>query len=432
MGSSAFSIAVSALQTHSYAIDITAHNIANAGTPGYRRERLLIGPGYPHATGIGMLGSGVRPLELERAGDRLADERARRSGASYQLYANRAQIGALAEDVFGEPDRGINTALNTMFDAFSALSTAPTDTAARTQAIASLQELSARVNDIRAGLDGIAADAVTRLDAEVQEINALTRRVAEINRFSRPGGSLPADIADELEVTLDKLSEKAGASVFINSEGRARVSINGRAVVDGDRATPLTVSDDIASRGEILHPSGSITIGGSAGGVQEGIVGDLAAIRDRLDTFVSGMVTTINDLHATGFTVAGDPGQPLFEEVDGRINLLITDPADLAASGSATGPLSGSVADSFAQLRTTVGAGYRAVTTYVSNAVASLDRSTATAQAVNDGALQIHDSIIGVNLDEELTNMLAQQRAYEAAARVITVADEMLQTLLAV
>lgn len=431
MSTSSLSIAISALHAHSFAIDTTSHNIANAGTPGYRRERVDLRAAYPRITAIGPMGSGVEAAGISRASDRLADERVRRSSAQLGLYGNRAQIASLAEDVFGEPDRGISTSLDGLFNTFSALSTAPTDSAARQQVISSMQDLVARINDTRSGLEGISTDAVTRLDADVREINSLSARVAEFNSFARLGGGVPADLADDLDVSLDALAEKTGAKAEYQADGRVRLTINGRTLVDADRAVVLTVSDDPLTQGQIMHPTGPIELAGTAGGIQAGITGDLTSMRAKLDAFVAGMVTTMNDLHTTGFTTAGAPGQPLFEEVDGRINLLVTDPAELAASDSATAPLGGAIADQFAQLRTVLGAGYRDVSTFVANAVATLDRSAATAKAVNDGATEIRDSILGVNLDEELTNMLSQQRAYEAAARIITIADDMMATLLA-
>ncbi len=431
MPSSSLSIALSALHAHSIAIDTTAHNIANAGTPGFRRQRVELQAAFPRVTSLGHLGSGVDAAAVSRATDRLADERVRRSAAQSEMYGARLQLASLAEDAFGEPSAGISTALGAMFDAFSALSTAPTDAAARAQVISSMREVAARINDTRAGLEGIAADAVVRLDANVQEINALSARVAEINVFPRDvNGDLPPDVADELDRTLDMLAARAGAVSQRLADGQVRVSIEGRALVDGSRSTPLTVTTDPTGLGEILHPTGPLTVGGTAGGIQQGVVGDLKAIRDKLDAFVASFASAMNDAHTAGYTRAGAAGDPLFDDVDGRLQLLVDDPAALAASDSPAGPLSGANADVLAQLRTSLGASYRDVTTYLSNAVATLDRSASTAKQINESSVAMRDSVVGVNLDEELTNLLSQQRAYEAAAKVISISDELLQTLI--
>ncbi len=429
MSTSSLSIAISGLRAHSYAIDATSHNIANVATEGFRRSRVDLTASYPRWTSLGPMGSGVEIKGLSRATDRLADERVRRGSAQSQFFTSRSQVAQLAEDVFGEPERGVSTSMNALFDSFSALATAPTDPAARAQVVGSLNDVASRVNEVRAGLESIQSDAVARLRTEVEAGNQMAARVAEINSFARQPGGLPADLADELDRALDSLAATFGASAQVQTDGRVRVTINGRALVDADRAVALTVPD--APVGQVDHPTGPLVLGGSAGGLQEVIQNDVGGYRTRLDDFVAEMVTTLNDLHATGFTPTGAPGGDLFEELDGRLLVSVTNGADLAASDDATGPLSSAVADALAQLRTEVGGDYREVITSVSNSVASLGRSANTAGAILDAANTVRDSITGVNLDEEMTNMIAHQRAYEASARVITVVDEMIQTLLA-
>ena len=315
-----------------------------------------------------------------------------------------------------------------MFDSFSALSNTPTDSAARAQTFSSLQNFASTVNDIYAGLDSIQADANTRLHTQIDEVNSLAARVAEINTFSRTPGGLPADLNDELQTTLDKLSSLVGATAQTQSDGRVRVTINGWALVDADRPVPLTVPDSPV--GTVLHPSGPITLGGSVGGLQEAISGDVEQLRTKLNDFVDGFITQINDLHNTGFTPDGTSGGDLLELTGGRVNVTIADADSLAASPDPTGPLGNGVADSLAQLRNSVAGDYRDVVTTVANQVASLNRSAATSQAVSNAAVAVRDSVVGVNLDEEMTNMMTEQRAYQAAARVISVVDEMMNTLL--
>lgn len=428
MSTSSLSIAVSALKAHSYAIDTTSHNIANASTPGYRRERVDLRAAYPRMTGIGMMGAGVDPQRVSRAVDRLADERVRRAGSTLQSFTARNEVASLAEDVFGEPDRGITKSMSGLFDSFATLATAPTDSASRSQVVSSLQDFASRVNEIRGGLEGVTADATVRLRSEIDTANQIAKRVAEINTYARTPGGLPADLADELDKSLDTLATSVGAIAETQSDGRVRVTINGRALVDSDRAIPMSVPD--TPPGQVDHPTGPLTLGGTAGGLQTAIQGDLGDYRSRLDTFVDQITTEMNDLHASGFTTGGVQGGALFDQVDGRVQVLISDPADLAASKAADAPLDASIADQMAQIRTGTGGKYRDVVSFVANSVASLGRSNDTAQAISDSAGALRDSQIGVNMDEELTNMMAEQRAYQAAARVISVTDEMLDTLI--
>ena len=130
MSTSSLSIAVSALKAHSYAIDTTSHNIANAATEGYRRQRVDLKEAYPRRSALGMTGAGVDAVGITRATDKLADLRVRRSSSQVEALNSRQQIATLAEDVFGEPDNGLTTSMSRLFDAFATLATAPTDSAA--------------------------------------------------------------------------------------------------------------------------------------------------------------------------------------------------------------------------------------------------------------------------------------------------------------
>ena len=286
------------------------------------------------------------------------------------------------------------------------------------------------MNEIRAGIDGIELDARARLEVEVNGANQIAARVAEINTLNREvGGALPADLADELDRSLDSLASSLGATAEFAPDGKVRVTVRGTALVDSNRAIPLVVPD--SPMGQVDHPTGPIVLGGTAGGLQTAIQGEVAGYRSKLDTFVTSMVQQLNDLHGGGFTADGTPGGELFQEIDGRVVVQITDPSELAASDASDAPLGAKIADQLAQLRSAIGGSYRDVVTHVSNTVATLNRSVATAQTVADTAIDARDAAVGVNMDEELTNMMSEQRAYQAAARVITVVDEMMQTLLA-
>ena len=134
--------------------------------------------------------------------------------------------------------------------------------------------------------------------------------------------------------------------------------------------------------------------------------------------------------HATGFTPSGAPGGPLLAVSSGTVTVAVTVPADLAAGDVAGQPQNGRVADALAQLRGPQGDSFRSFVSGLSGRVAGLHRSADTAQSLSDAASQQRDSVVGVNLDEEMTDLMNQQRAYQAAARLVTVIDDMLQSLI--
>jgi flagellar hook-associated protein 1 FlgK len=426
MSSSALSIAVSALRAHTYAVETTSHNIANAATPGYRRQRVELKTAYPRNGGLGPMGAGVEAARITRATDRLADLRVRGTSAQASYFGTRSEILQKVEDVFGEPEQGVTKELTAVWDAFSTLAVSPADDAARYQVISALKGVADRVNEINGSLAQLSADATQRLSSDVDEVNSTITRLREINRYARIPGGLPADLADERDRALDSLATSIGAQSTIDNDGMVRVTLNGLALVDGDRATPLTVTPT----GAVTHPSGPVTLGGTVGGLSAAVSTDIAGAKAELDSFVSGFMTALNNLHATGFTPSGAPGGPLLTTVSGQLTVAVAVPADLAAADVAGQLQNGRVADALAQLRGTQGGAYRALVTDLSGRVAGVGRSAETAQSVADAASTQRDSAVGVNLDEEMTDLMSQQRAYQAAARLVSVVDEMMQTLI--
>lgn len=428
MSSSSLSIAVSALRAQTYAVETTSNNIANAATPGYRRQRVELRTAYPRSGGLGWMGAGVEVSKITRATDRLGDLRVRGTSANAAFFGERAELLQQAEDVFGEPDHGVTAAVTQMWTTLSTWAVNPSDNAARNQVLSALQGATDRINQVRSGLEQLATDAADRLSGDVADANALLTKLVEINRFSRTSEGLPPDLADQRDRMLDTLAATIGAVSSVEDDGQVRVTLNGLALVDGDRATPLQFS--AGPPPAVSHPSGPITLGGTAGGLQVAITTDLADIRSQLDTFVSGLVAAVNSVHATGFTPTGTAGGPLLADASGRVSVLVSAPSDLAAADVAGQPLNGRVADALAQLRASQGDALRSVVSAMSGKVAGLRSSADTATTLADTAAQQRDSTVGVNVDEEMTELMSQQRAYQAAARLVSVIDDMLQTLI--
>ena len=296
----------------------------------------------------------------------------------------------------------------------------------RYQVISALQGVADRVNEISAGLGQLSSDSTQRLASDIDEANSTIARLGEINKFARMPGGLPADLADERDRALDALATSIGAKSSIDDDGRVHVTLNGLAVVDGDRAVPLTVTPT----GSVTHPSGPITLSGTVGGLQSSVTTDIADAKAQLDSFVNGFMSALNTVHATGFKPNGAAGGPLLSLVSGQLTVAVTQPADLAAANVSGQLQNGRVADALAQLRSTQGGAYRTVVTALSGKVAGIGRSADTASSVADAAAQSRDSEMGVNLDEEMTDLMSQQRAYQAAAKLVSIVDEMMQTLI--
>jgi flagellar hook-associated protein 1 FlgK len=166
------------------------------------------------------------------------------------------------------------------------------------------------------------------------------------------------------------------------------------------------------------------------GGVRNLLNTTLPDYVSRLDTLAVEVRDAVNAQHQAGFDLAGNPGTAFFTgDSAATLQVAVTDPDLVAASGVPGGNLDASNADAFANLH----AGdesYRRLINDFGTEVASTRRVADNHQVLTDQVDGAREALSGVNLDEEMVNMLAHQRAYEAAARVMTTLDSVLDTLI--
>jgi flagellar hook-associated protein FlgK len=184
----------------------------------------------------------------------------------------------------------------------------------------------------------------------------------------------------------------------------------------------------------------TLTTGGQAAGQLTGLNGIYPTYQKELDTLAGELATSINDLHDDGFDKLGNPGGAVFDTADGspitaaNIRVAIIDPQRLAASGVPGAPNNdNSNADKIAQLRTlTQGpdANYRKTVVRLGVEASVANRNVEIQSVITTQIDAARESVAGVNIDEEMTNMLSYQHAYSAAGRLITTIDEMLNKLI--
>jgi flagellar hook-associated protein 1 FlgK len=180
-------------------------------------------------------------------------------------------------------------------------------------------------------------------------------------------------------------------------------------------------------------PSGSAGPGGELGAVTEVLTTTLPAYRAGLDAVAADLAASVNAQQAAGFDASGAAGAPLFsyDPLVGAASLqvAITDPSKLAASSVGGGALDGANADLLSRVGTYPDA-YQRLVNGLGTDVAALDRRTANQTSLSGALDDAREQQAGVNLDEETVNMVSAQRAYEAAARLMTTIDEVLDTLI--
>jgi flagellar hook-associated protein 1 FlgK len=187
----------------------------------------------------------------------------------------------------------------------------------------------------------------------------------------------------------------------------------------------------------------TLTAGGTAGGQLNVLTGMVPTYRDQLDTVARNLANQVNAQQATGYDATGTHGSPMFGSTSGpitaaSITLTIADPAQIAASLLGKDSLGkpatdGGNADAMSQLGAAAGspdAGYRSLITQLGVQAQSTSRSLATQTTVTSTVDANRQSVSGVSVDEEMTNMLSYQQSYSAAARLVTAIDQNLDTLI--
>lgn len=442
--------ALTALRTAQTGMQITSHNIANANTTGYTRQRVNVSASSPYSSPDGPIGTGVNVDDIARIRDTFLDMRLHASNASLGSLEVKSELLGRAEALLGEPDNGVSKELNELWASFDELALRPEDNSVRISVLTNLETLAARVRTVASSLDSLGADARVQLESTIAKVNDQARQLADLNReivsVQGAGATIPNDLLDRRDLLVDELSRSIGARASFDDNGTARVTVNGYTLVSGQRATTLTVEPD---HSVTLSTGGTVQAGGRVAGYQEFLdpaTGLLAGVQGDLDDFVSELVTQINLQHAAGTDLDGlpatvPPAAALLSMpgTAGSLTVGITDPRKLAA-GSGGGVLDGTNALALAALRTGPPAAsppgtrvleqvLRSVVTDLGATVASLGRQTTAEQGLNNAAAGARRDHNAVSLDEEMVALMTYQRAYEAAARVATAADQALDTI---
>jgi flagellar hook-associated protein 1 FlgK len=281
----------------------------------------------------------------------------------------------------------------------------------------------------------------------VQQVNTLTQRIAGLNgqiTTLQNLGQEAGTFIDQRDVLINQLSGLIDVSEIKSDSGITLTTSNGTALVSGTRSFSLTTQPGASGVQHIFSQGNDIT-----STLSSGALGGLIAVRDQkisalltsLDTLASGLATAFNNANTSGFDLNGSIGGALFTPVVGagsaaNIGLAVTDPALIAASSDGSAGSNGNLANLSAIQEQTIIAG-ATPTTYYGNIVFSVgnDVSNGTAELQSSKLVlqQLQDqrgSISGVSLDEEAANMTRYQQAYDAAARIVTTVNQMLETVI--
>ena len=451
-----------ALLTQQKAIDITGHNIANVNTDGYSRQRVNMETNEPVSSSPGQTGTGVRTAEIQRIYDQFLG--AQINEENQNLGNWEAQKGVLerVEIIFDESSGyGLNQAMSEFWNAWQDLANNPSDYAGRVALLAKSETMTTTFNNIYSNLEQIQTDIDTSIMGTVKEINSIAERIAGLNQkiaLTEVGGQNANDYRDSRDLLLKELSLMINIDSFENSDGKVTVLVaGGRPLVENISSWNLSTQPDVDSDFQdiVWTDSGGnpvvITSSISGGKLKGWLEVRDVTIPDylsKLNDLAEEIITEVNDFHKDGLGLNDDvvAERNFFtgtKALDIAVNQdIVDDVNNIAAAGSLDGlPGGNSNAIKIANLQNELTMNGNPATAtfddYYNSLVSDVGSGVqkATVNFDHQSLMTTHldnyrESISGVSLDEEMVNLIKFQHGYNAAARLISVADELLDRVI--
>ena len=435
----ALSIASQGLLSNKIAVNSATKNINNAYTDGYSREEPIFAD---------IPGGGVEIRELRRLFDSALFKEAVTANYQAAAYSQQEEILLQVEAVFNDAQGGgFSNELNAFFSSMNDIALNPDDIAARESFLSAAQSLVGRIRQAYSYLEETQTSYTAKLLDQADRLNRLLNELAQVNRSLPLYKDSPTynQYLDERDRLIREISSLIEVKVSIDENGKANLyTAKGFALVLDDRAFTVAVEGE-AVKVQGVDISGELK-GGEIGGTLQGLK-TVKEWKERLNTFTSTLAQRVNQQHEAGYNLYGESGAPLFSSENGlpidasNIILNVTDPKEVAAASDPNYLNSDNT-----NIKALIELGEEKIDElgglsfaeyYATHITAAIGAKVAEVKNLSQNAsfrLSSIDEKIsqlsGVNIDEELINLTKFQRAYEAAARVINVTDELLQTIL--
>lgn len=478
--STLYNIGASGVRAQRLAIEVTGQNIANVNTEGYSRQQVIFSDEAVSTTSGFPLGTGVKVEEIQRSYDALLQRQLVDAGSS--LAQSEVEESALQriEPLFNEIGAdGLGKAISDYFGAWQDLSLNPTGTAERQSVHTRAQILTDTFHQVSTGLQATVDIANASLTEITQDISELAKNVARLNEMivtsERLGNGASAnELRDQRDLLVQQLGEQAGITYYENRDGTVDVKLAGNDLVVGQRyaqvynypkdsAQPASIyvttigtppTSNSANPPDMLIYSQANVINnvpnplsylGRLGGtlnVRDNIIPN---IQGKVDTLANNLATTVNAAHAAGtsFDALGNPvsGINFFAPATPpatvtaasiRIDPALTATTIAAAAGPGTLiPGNNANARTIAALQSVaIGNGYTSLVSEIGVSVQNAENVAKNNTSFLQQITNLRESNSGVSLDEELTNLVKYQRAFEGSAKLINTATEMLDVIL--
>lgn len=456
-----------ALQAQRQGVEVTGHNMANVNSAGYTRQRVVLQTTTTQQSSIGSQGTGVSAVAIQQIRNTLLDGQIQGeisisgSLSAQQQALQQAQSGlglvidrqttssTSTDGLLGS--YSLTDGISNLFSSFQNLSAQATSTDARQSLIQSAQTLARQFNLASQRLEGLKTDLNESVKADVKNVNTLLSDIAGLNSkiadLEAGGAGTANDLRDTRQQKLEDLAKLVKFDAAEQTNGTVTVSVSGTTVVEGGQVKDTLEAYD-AGGGQYLvraQSSGAplALTGGSLHGTIDARDGALADTQSRLNSLAGAMISEINKVHAAGYSLSNTTGADFFTGADAatiQVNQALVNNASLVQASGVSGAQSDNqtalalarlASQSIASLGDATFSGHFGQTIgNLAQSLSNVNNQVSDQQSMEDMLKAQRESTSGVSLDEEMTNLIKFQKAFEASAKLVNTVDQMLTTVL--
>ncbi|MGB9595952.1 MAG: flagellar hook-associated protein FlgK [Candidatus Poribacteria bacterium] len=446
-----------AMMNQTQSLKITGENISNVSTPGYSRKRIEV------KNSIYTEQRDLNFLESRRIRDKFIDKSIRNENQNLGNWEMKSQLYGQIERIFLEPsENGINNLLIEFWNSWEELANNPENMTARAVVIQRGISLAQNINRIDSALKDIRKTSNNYINDKLDQLNQKASQIANYNariQSVEASGGEASNLRDKRDMLIDDLSKLINISTVERDNGTIAVFIGGRAIVDDNVFTPIK-ADNISSKGMTVADL-KWSDDSSKVEINNGEIAGLIQIRDeiipelteKLDKMSQTLINSVNKIHNAGYGLDGINGRDFFSGTnasdikvnDDDLTGIVGHPERIAASQNGNVGnnqialdiaklseirvlLDGTITDTGDSIN---------ISRFYSETVNSLGTDIKLSNMMLDSVKLIvtdleerKESVSGVSLDEEMTQLIRLQKAYESAAKYMSVINEMLDTLM--
>jgi flagellar hook-associated protein 1 len=443
-------IAQQALRANQEALNVTGNNVANQNTAGYTRQVVSFQTvdavtlsGSTYGSGVTASATSQRDRVLEQQVQQQIQSQAQ-SGALESALQQIQNIFGLSSTTSSASSTVLGTAIDSFFSSLSTLASNPSDTATRQSVLTAANTLAAAFNSSSDQLTQVSTSLNQQVTGDVSQVNSLTKTIASLNSqitALSPNADAGA-LEDQRQQAIAQLSKLVGLDqISTENNGITLTTSNGAVLVSGSQSFALSTTL-VGGTTHILaggHDVTSNLTGGDLGGVLQARDQQLPSYQSALDNLAFAVGTQVNQQNALGVDGNGNPGAALFSlpgtssDAAALIQVATVDPNAVAAAATGQGSAGNTNASALANLASANIVNGQTASGFLASFLGQIGSDTAAA-TTNNGAQQAtltqlttqRDSLSGVSLDQEASNLTQYQRAYQAASQVFNIANSIM------